>query len=292
MSNFIIQESATISTLRNVEKTPLGTIRFIAVMQEANRPNRNKRIYPKEIMEQALRADYIRERLDGRTLYGEAGHPLDFSVQRQTNIDQRNIAMLIEKLWWEGDLLMGQCETANTAAGHDMAGLIEQGSKIGISLRAQGGVERDPMTGYNRVKPGMQIVTWDWVVCPSHDKAFIQSILPETKMAMFGSENPSAEKIQEAQMLFESGQIFTINAEENTIITEDYIAGYNKKLRAQNEIYFAKEGDVLLTESIDGNHAEVKNGNTIKKVILEDFLTQDLRKAIANLKESKKEGEE
>ena len=109
---------------------------------------------------------------------------------------------------------------------------------------------------------------------------------------MSASLNPSVEKIQEAQMLFESGQIFTINTEENTIITEDYIAGYNKKLRAQNEIYFAKEGDVLLTESIDGNHAEVKNGNTIKKVILEDFLTQDLRKAIANLKESKKEGEE
>ena len=37
-----------------------------------------------------------------------------------------------------------------------------------------------------------------------------------------------AQGLKDDQMLFESGQIFTINTEENTIITEDYIAGYNK----------------------------------------------------------------
>ena len=38
-------------------------------------------------------------------------------------IDLRNVAFIIKEIWWEGDLLKGRCETANTAVGRDMKGL-------------------------------------------------------------------------------------------------------------------------------------------------------------------------
>lgn len=283
MRNFIIQESATISPITNVEETSLGTLKFVAVMQEANKPNRNKRIYDKENLDRAIHSEYITERLAGGTLYGEAGHPLDLSLQRQTNIDHHNIAMIIRKLWWEGNLLMGLCETANTATGKDMAGLIKQNCKIGISLRAQGGVEKDPISGYSKVKPGLQIFTWDWVVCPSNDQAYIQNVLSdETKMNVFGSHIPTHTQLQEVQMLYESGNLFEVEPDGEALVesARSYIAGYNKKLRSRDEIYVKSDNDKLIVESINGKYAEVQNNNVKKQVVLEDFLTQDLRKHI------------
>ena len=288
MKNFIIQESAISHDIRNIEKTPLGTIRFIAVLQEADRCNRNKRIYPKQVLAEAIQSDYIKERLRTNSLYGEAGHPLDPSLARQTTIQQSNIAYLIEKLWWEGDLLMALCETANTSIGRDMAGLIEQGSQVAFSLRAQGGVNKDPISGISTVKPGMQIITWDWVVNPSHDKAFLQSICGETSQVMFGAQNvqEASHNVKQYELLFESGQIIELDEDAPVeIITEDYTRGYNKRLREFNEIYFYNKEDELLQESLKDGVVELKNGNTTKKVMLEDYMLQDLRNNICTLNE-------
>ena len=276
VKNFIILESALYNNLREVQKTPLGTICFVAILQEANRQNRNKRIYPKEVIDEAIHSPYIQERLATKTLYGEAGHPLDTSVQRQTTIVQTNSAFMIKKMWWEGDLLYGSCETLNTALGRDMAGLIEQGSRVAFSLRAQGNVSRDPISGAAVVQPGMQMITFDWVVNPSHDKAFIQSAAPETKTSLFGSERVSEEAIKEACMLCESGNLVEIEDDEVEIINENYVPGFNKKIRARNEIYILQEGDTL--QKVDGQFGEVVNKNVHKKVVLEDFFRQDLRK--------------
>ena len=276
VKNFIILESALYNDLKEVQKTPLGTICFVAILQEANRQNRNKRIYPKEVIDEAIHSPYIQERLATKTLYGEAGHPLDTSVQRQTTIVQTNSAFMIKKMWWEGDLLYGLCETLNTTLGRDMAGLIEQGSRVAFSLRAQGNVSRDPISGAAVVQPGMQMITFDWVVNPSHDKAFIQSAAPETKTSLFGSERVSEEAIKEACMLCESGNLVEIEDDEVEIINENYVPGFNKKIRARNEIYILQEGDTL--QKADGQFGEVVNKNVHKRVVLEDFFRQDLRK--------------
>ena len=284
-NTFIIQESLMDSNLRNIEKTPLGTIKFVAVLQEANRPNRNHRIYPKETLVRALADPYVQERLRTNSWYGEAGHPLDTSLARQTNIMHDNIAFLIHKVWWEGNLLMGECETANTSRGKDMAGLIEQNSRVAFSLRAQGSLnEPDSMSGIRTVAPNLKIITFDWVINPSHDVAFITSLCNETKESMFNSAKPTAAHISEACALCESGQMFAV--EENIEpIVENYIPGYRKSVRAANEIYVREDNDTLLVESIKNDCAEVQNGNVTKKVVLEDFLTQDIRSSICQLNE-------
>lgn len=288
--SYIIYESAVSSAISNIRKTPLGTIKFIAILQEADKPNRNHRIYPKSVLEPAIaNSTYINERLRTNGLFGEAGHPLDTSVARQMNIVHSNISHVIHRLWWEGNLLMGELETTTTAMGRDLAGLIEMGYIPSFSLRAQGGVHQDPVTGCAVVEPGIQILTYDWVINPSHDKAFMQSICTESKACLFGSSEPSMQMLAESANMFDNGNLMKV--EDKVMkepITENYINGYNKALRHKEEIYFYDPADKIVNESITANYkyCDVINENVTKKVVLEDFLAKDIRNGIEGLVEN------
>jgi hypothetical protein len=280
MKNFLIQESA-MSIMPQISKRNENTVEFIAVLQEANRPNRNGRIYRKEVLEQALAAPYVQERLRTNSFFSECGHPMDTSVQRQMTIDQRNIACLIKEFWWEGDLLKAKVETANTAIGRDMKGLIEQGSRVAFSLRAQGNVHHDPMLNATVVEAPIQIATYDWVVNPSHDKAFLESICEATSVGFFGSKQTTSLMLSESVNLFENGSLISLTEVAQPVV-KDYAKNFGLKFKPLSETYIYQEGDVL-TES--GKVATVVNDNVTKKVVLEDFLLKDLRHRIARLTE-------
>jgi hypothetical protein len=185
MKNYILNEAAFTSPV-SISAKKTDSVEFITTLQEADAPNRNGRVYPKKVLEAALQSPYVQERLRTSSFIGEANHPLDTSVQRQMSVDLRNAAFIIKEFWWEGNLLKARCETANTAVGHDMRGLIEQGVQVAFSLRAQGNVHTNPATGLVEVESPLQICTYDWVLCPSHSKAFMEKICEATSMAMFG----------------------------------------------------------------------------------------------------------
>jgi hypothetical protein len=282
MKNFLIQESA-FSATPTISKKNEKTVEFIAVLQEADKPNRNGRVYYKKVLEEALNAPYIQERIRTNSLYGEAGHPMDTSVQRQMTIDQRNIAFLIKEFWWDGNLLKGKIETADTVIGRDMKGLIEQGSRVAFSLRAQGNVHYDPTIKATVVQSPIQIATYDWVVNPSHDKAFLESILEETRTCLMGQKCNGKDQLilSEAVNLFEKGKLVQLN-ENKEVIVMDYAKNYHRKIKPLSEAYVYEEGDQL-TEA--NKIATVVNKNETKKVVLEDFLLKDLRHRIARLTE-------
>jgi len=277
MNNFLITEAA-MSVAPTISKKNPNTIEFIAVLQEADKPNRNGRMYPKAVLEQALQAPYVQERLRTKSMFSEAGHPSDTSVQRQMTIDQRNIACIIKEFWWEGNLLKAKIETANTAIGRDMMGLIEQGSRVAFSLRAQGNVHRDERLGLTIVEAPIQIATYDWVVNPSHDKAFLEAICEETRFSFFGKKGLQL-ALTESLQLFENGNVIPLNEIiERKVI--DYAKNYGKKIKALSEAYIYDVKDKL---SVDGHFAILENETTTKKVMLEDYLLKDLRYKIRNL---------
>ena len=142
-------------------------------------------------------------------------------------IDQRNIAAILKEYWWEGNILKGRLETANTAVGRDMKGLIEQGSQVAFSLRAQGNVHYDSQLQATVVDAPIQIATYDWVVNPSHDKAFLESICEDTRVSFFGQGQRTLALTESAQ-LFEQGKMVSLNeTPEPTVI--DYAQHYYKK---------------------------------------------------------------
>jgi hypothetical protein len=289
MRNFLINESA-ISAEPTISKKNKNTVEFIAVMQEADKPNRNGRVYYKSVLEQALQSPYVQERLRTKSMYVESGHPFDTSVQRQMTIDQRNIAAIIKEFWWEGNLLKARLETADTAIGRDMRGLIEQGSRVAFSLRAQGNVHRDEKLGVTVVEAPIQIATYDWVVNPSHDKAFLETICEDTRCGLFGIKeskslvlNESVSLLSESARLYEEGRLIPLSeTESNEVLAFDYTKTYFKKIKPLSEAYVYDPKDIL---KVDGKFGLLENGNVRKKVMLEDYLLKDIRHRILNLVE-------
>ena len=279
---FIINESAQYSSAAISQKHD-GYIEFTCILQEAERKNRNGRIYHNSVLEQGLNSPYVQERLRTKTWYGEAGHPSDTSVQRQMTIDQRNIAFVIDQIWWEGNLLKARCETADTAVGHDMMGLIKQGSKVAFSLRAQGNVHRDAVTGDTIVDSPIQIITFDWVVVPSHDVAYIQSVCEETRNAMlYGSRFGNfANALTESSNLFENGELIPMN--NITTISRDYTKSYNTKLKPLAEMYIPESGDIVKSMNESTTILENSGTHTVKKVLTEDYIVKDIRQKIIGL---------
>ena len=279
----IIHEGAQFGEI-SVQKKSIDTLEFITVLQEADAPNRNGRIYPKRVLEKALDAPNIRERLATKTWYGEANHPLDNSVQRQMTIDLRNVAFIIKEIWWEGNILKGRCETANTAVGRDMKGLIEQGCRVAFSLRAQGNVHTNPTTGLVEVEDGLQILGYDWIQVPSHSKSFMEKICEATIMAMYrttrGNLNPQL--LCESEDLFLNGDMY--DPAEVVEATElDYTKNYTPKFKKVEDMYVPEEGDVVT--SMDSERVVVTNESkhVVKKVLTEDYLVKDIREKIKGL---------
>ena len=282
MANCIIHESAQFGDV-SIQKRNPNTIEFITVLQEANKSNRNGRIYPKAVLEKALNAPNIRERLATKTWFGEAGHPMDTSVQRQMTIDMRNIAFIIKAIWWEGDLLKGRLETADTAVGRDMKGLIEQGCRVAFSLRAQGNVHTNPVTGIVEVEDGLQILGYDWVQVPSHAKAFMEKICEATALAMYktAKNKLSPMVLCESEDLFINGEVYDPSNEVNP--TElDYTKNYTPKFKKVEDMYVPEDDDEVISMDTDTTLIKNESKNVFKKVLTEDYLVKDIRSKILN----------
>jgi hypothetical protein len=300
MKNVIINESAFVSDV-NVTKKDLDTIEFITVLQEADRPNRNNRIYPKHVLEEGLASSYVQERLRTKSLLSEMGHPLDNSVQRQMTIDWNNAGCIIKEFWWEGNLLKGRCETCNTAKGRDLKGLIEQGVRIAFSLRAQGNVAKDEATGLTMVKSPLQIVTYDVVVNPSHSVAFLEKICEETIRSLYGTNRAgiNATVLNEAANIYQNGLLIETDGSDTVVVNEDYTRNYNTQMKRLSEMYIPEKNEKLVSMDKDitiveccktcGDKCECGDDchceKTVKKVRTEDFLVKNIRSVISSLGE-------
>lgn len=159
------------------QSNPNVTI-FKAILQEAEVPNRNGRIYSKKAIDEALHRNIIQERLLHRTLFGECSHPFEDTVKRQTHLEFERYTHIITKFWWEGNLLWGIIETLDTRLGRDFRGIIRQRIDIAFSMRGVGGkvLKKD---GYDYIDSDLYIMTYDHVGFPSHPPAYINEIIKE-----------------------------------------------------------------------------------------------------------------
>jgi hypothetical protein len=154
---------------------------FVAIetfLQDADRANRNKRLYGSKTLNEALKAPYVIERVKTKTWYGEAGHPISSDMQRQLSIDHTRISHIVTRAWMEGTVIKGIVESAMTAVGKDFGGLIRQGSKVAFSMRGIGPIT-EQKKDYLEIKSPLNILAYDWVIHPSHDNAYMQKTLNE-----------------------------------------------------------------------------------------------------------------
>lgn len=149
-----------------------------AVFQKFGIENANGRIYPEAILKREV--EKYQEKIAGnkfgeKRAIGECNHP------SESVIDLSRVAMNIIELHWEGRTLVGKLEILTSPGfrkygiiscqGDQVANLLLQGIKIGVSSRGLGTVTNK--MGVLYVDEDYEIVCWDVVSEPSTPNAWI-----------------------------------------------------------------------------------------------------------------------
>jgi hypothetical protein len=138
------------------------------VFMQAEKQNRNNRIYPKTVLEAACNK-YIKEQVKTGRAVGELNHP----EGPQINLDK--VSHRITELKWDGDDVVGRALILDTPMGKIVKGLVEGGCKLGVSSRGMGTVEQKE--GKTYVKDDFVLATVDIVQDPSAPSAFVEGIM-------------------------------------------------------------------------------------------------------------------
>jgi hypothetical protein len=140
------------------------------VFLQANRKNRNGRIYPIDVMEKEVNR-YMREVVENNRAYGELGHPQGPSI----NLDR--VSHMITSLKRDGDNFVGKAKLTNTPMGNIARGLIESGANLGVSSRGMGTL-KPTKDGIMEVQNDFHLATAaDIVADPSAPDAFVKGIM-------------------------------------------------------------------------------------------------------------------
>jgi len=145
-----------------------GLTKFRGKFQEAEAVNKNKRMYPYDVLNENI--GRLKEAIDDRRLVGELDHPTDSIIHFS------NTSHVVTKLWWEGNVLMGEGEILNTPSGMILKSLIDGGVKVGISSRGVGNgkVNED---GILVIGESYKLITFDAVADPSTFAAFQEKVV-------------------------------------------------------------------------------------------------------------------
>ena len=152
-----------------------GGMMLSGKLQEADRPNGNKRVYPYNVLVREVK-NYQKLVKENRAL-GELDHP-DDSV-----INLKNASHMVTAIWMEDKAVMGKVKVLNTPSGQVLKSLVESGVKLGISSRGMGSVSEG--SGNVVVQEDFQLICFDFVSEPSTPNAFMMREAKEYNNKVF-----------------------------------------------------------------------------------------------------------
>ena len=134
------------------------------VLQRADAPNQNHRIYPLNILQrEATKYDTL---IQERRALGELDHP------ESTVINLKNVSHNIVEMHWEDKDLCGTVEVLSTPSGNILKELFKHNIRLGISSRGMGSVK--PMRENTvMVQEDFELIGFDFVSNPSTHGAFL-----------------------------------------------------------------------------------------------------------------------
>lgn len=135
------------------------------ILQRADAPNRNGRVYPKRILEKEVE-NYIENFVKPKRAFGELDHP-DSSIVTLANVSHN-----ILDVKWSGDNVVGTVEVLDTPNGRILETLFRLGYTVGISSRGLGSVT-ELEEGVLQVEDDFELIAWDFVSNPSTHGAFM-----------------------------------------------------------------------------------------------------------------------
>lgn len=137
------------------------------IFMQSEKENRNKRIYPKKTLTEAVKKYDETQVSKGRAV-GELNHPEGPTV----NLDK--VSHKIESLRWEGNDVVGKAKLLDTPMGNIAKALMDGGVRLGVSTRGMGSLQQKE--GKNYVGPDFTLAAVDIVQDPSAHDAYVESI--------------------------------------------------------------------------------------------------------------------
>ena len=167
----LISEEATNVEFLTEAKKDGGKNYFIeGIFMQANKKNRNGRIYPTEILQKEARR-YTTEFIKKKRAFGELGHPDGPTV----NLER--VSHMIEELEEVDQNFMGRAKILDTPYGKIVKSLIDEGAQLGVSSRGMGSL-KSGKDGISEVQGDFYLATAaDIVADPSAPDAFVAGIM-------------------------------------------------------------------------------------------------------------------
>lgn len=172
MSKQLLIEYATFTPqprqLQEARVNPKAPLLVAGVVQAADKPNANRRIYEYGVLSRQVEL-YTEGPIKEKRAFGELDHP-ESSV-----INLKNVCHNITRLWWEGKNLMGEFEILDTPSGNILREFFLKGLTVGVSSRAMGSVT--PIgEGLVQVEDDLELICWDFVSTPSTYGAYVRPV--------------------------------------------------------------------------------------------------------------------
>ena len=117
------------------KKTGKKNYNIQGIFAQAEKKNRNGRIYPMPIIEKAVKK-YDTEQVQRGRAVGELNHPEGPTV----NLDK--VSHKINKLEFQGNDIVGEASILNTPMGEVVKGLLDGGVTFGVSTRGMGSLSQ------------------------------------------------------------------------------------------------------------------------------------------------------
>lgn len=139
---------------------------------QAEKINRNKRVYPQSVMDNAV-AQYTKDYIVEKRALGELNHPAEPVVNPE------RAAIMTESLKKNGIYYEGKAKVLSTPMGKIVENLLNDGVKVGVSSRGLGSL-RPSREGYNEVQEDFVLTTAaDVVFDPSAQTAFVEGVFEQ-----------------------------------------------------------------------------------------------------------------
>ena len=181
------------------EGTADKKITFIeGIAAQAGIPNRNRRIYPPEVLSREI-DKYIREKVDTGSAMGELQHPQSPSL----TLDR--VSHIFREVKRTNNDWYAKAALTATPCGAIAEGLLQAGARIGFSTRGLGSLKEDPKNNWNVVQDDYKLaVLADLVADPSAPSAYVKGILEGIEFTMSESGEWVAEYMDDEKKTFKS----------------------------------------------------------------------------------------
>ena len=166
----ISEEAINVEFLTETTKNGDKKYFIEGIFMQANKKNRNGRVYPTEILQKEAKR-YTTEFIKKKRAFGELGHPDGPTV----NLER--VSHMIEELEEVGQNFMGRAKILDTPYGKIVKNLIDEGAQLGVSSRGMGSL-KPGRNGISEVQDDFYLATAaDIVADPSAPDAFVHGIM-------------------------------------------------------------------------------------------------------------------